>query len=389
MGVKIRERPKGSGVWWIYVDYRGKRKAKKIGSLGSAEEVKRQVEARLVLGKEFLPPERPVVPTLGDYFKKFQLSYLDDAAVRQTTRRGYISTFKNHILPVFKSKRLDEIARDDVEEFIGELVKQRNLAKNTIRLILSNLSAVMEHAMEHAKEKRRLIQINPVSKVTKFYKQARKVHQKIEPLTAEEVPVFLQAVVDNFPDHYPLFLCAIHTGMRSGELAGLQWGDIDFRGKYASVQRNVVNGRINPTKTDKDHNVDLSDQLLVALEELKRKRQAEWLKKGKNEIPDWVFSTREGNPAQMQSIVNRVYKQCLDRAKLRRRRFHDLRHTTATLMLEKGEPMAYVKEQLGHTSIKTTVDVYGHIKAGKNRDAVNRLPGLESKLPLVSEQAAR
>ena len=144
MGVKVRERIEGSGVWWVFINHRGKRKAKKVGSQESADEVKQQVEARLVLGKEFLPEEKPVCPTLGDYFKRFEKTYLAGAIVRQSTQRGYRGTFANHILPAFKSKRLDEITREKVEEFIGKLHGEKHLAKNYIRVIVSNLSAVLE-----------------------------------------------------------------------------------------------------------------------------------------------------------------------------------------------------------------------------------------------------
>src|SRR5215510_13495943 len=116
----------------------------------------------------------------------------------------------------------------------------------------------------------------------------RMVHE-IQPLTHEEVPIFLEAASNHFPEYFPLFLCAIHTGMRSGELAGLQWGDIDFSGKFIVVRRNYTRGRIEKTKTDQIRRVDLSDALLQELQELKRKRQAQYLARGKNEIPEWVF----------------------------------------------------------------------------------------------------
>ena len=73
--------------------------------------------------------------------------------------------------------------------------------------------------------------------------------------------------------------------------------------------------------------------------------------------------------------VEHFYK-CLEKAGLRRIRFHDLRHTFASLLIQNGEPLTYVKEQMGHSSIKMTVDVYGHLVPGANRQAVNRLPCL-------------
>ena len=142
------------------------------------------------------------------------------------------------------------------------------------------------------------------------------------------------------------------------------------------ARRNVVNGKVNPTKTSKERRIDLSDELLNTLDAFRRVHKAKWLARGKNEIPEWVFSNQEGNPTDMQNLKNRVFIRCLEKAGLRRIRFHDLRHTFASLLIQNGEPLAYVKEQVGHASIKMTVDVYGHLVPGANREVINRLPSL-------------
>lgn len=85
---------------------------------------------------------------------------------------------------------------------------------------------------------------------------------------------------------------------------------------------------------------------------------------------------KEGQQLEMQNVKNRFFLRCLEKAGLRRIRFHDLRHTFASLLIQNGESLAYVKDQLGHSSIKMTVDVYGHLVPGANRAAVNRLPAL-------------
>ena len=126
------------------------------------------------------------------------------------------------------------------------------------------------------------------------------------------VAVFLEAARLYYPEYFVLFLCAIHTGMRSGELAGLQWPDIDFNAMFLVVRRNFTRGRIEKTKTDQIRRVDLSDTLLHELDALKRHRQEEYLARGKNELPEWVFlspgriiwedgrtiSRREGPPVE-------------------------------------------------------------------------------------------
>ncbi len=142
------------------------------------------------------------------------------------------------------------------------------------------------------------------------------------------------------------------------------------------VRRQIVHGQIHLTKSEKVRRVDLSDDLLAVLQELRRQGKEKWLAKGRNEIPDWVLCNREGNPLDMHNVKNRHFYKCLEKAGLRRIRFHDLRHTFASLLIQNGESLAYVKDQLGHSSIKLTVDVYGHLVPGANRQAVNKLPSL-------------
>ena len=119
----------------------------------------------------------------------------------------------------------------------------------------------------------------------------------------------------------------------------------------------------------------MSDALIDTLRQYRQAKRKEWLKKGLNEIPRWVFANKQGNPPDMQNVKNRHFYPNLNKAGLRRIRFHDLRHTFASLLVQDGQPLAYVKEQL---SIALTVDVYAHLQPGANREAVNRLPSLEA-----------
>jgi len=170
----------------------------------------------------------------------------------------------------------------------------------------------------------------------------------------------------------------------------LQWPDIDFRNRFATVRRQFKDGDHSKTKTKKMRKVDISDVLLHELQVLKKLRKEDYLGRGKNEIPACVFLSpglivweegkpigrKEGQPLDMDNWRNRVFWKACDKAQIRRRRLHDTRHTFASILLMNGESPAYVKEQLGHSSIKMTVDVYGHFIPGANRQAVNKLPSL-------------
>ena len=103
------------------------------------------------------------------------------------------------------------------------------------------------------------------------------------------------------------------------------------------------------------------------------------------DLPPWVFPapTDANKPVNGAFVRFKVWYRILRRAGLRAIRLHDLRHTYASLLLAAGEPMIYVKEQLGHSSIQVTVDLYGHVQPGENRDAVNRLAALTSDTSLA------
>lgn len=325
------------------------------------------------MGQDPQPVEKPSIPTVDEYYTYYKRVYLD-VAVRDTTLAIYKTSFEKHILPKLGAKGMDDVTRADIEELVADLVKK--LAKPTIRMTLSCLRAMFGHALEHE-----IIGKNPVVKTTKMYANTTAKHETIEPLTAAETVKFLTKAQEldalakarrkDSMVYYPLLLTAIHTGLRSGELAGLQWGDIDFNGAFLMVRRNYVNGQIVSTKTKKQRRVDLSDALIAALQALRRKKQEDWLKQGKNEIPEWVFGNWDGNPVDMNNVKHRGFKVVLTKAGLRQIRFHDLRHTYASLLIQDGQSLAYVKDQLGHSSIKLTVDVYGHLVPGANRHAVN------------------
>ena len=175
------------------------------------------------------------------------------------------------------------------------------------------------------------------------------------------------------PREYPLFLCALRTGMRLGELLGLQWGDIDFQGRFIEVRRNRVAGRTTTPKNGKTRRVDMSMQLTQVLRALLTARKTEALQRGWKHVPDWVFCTEEGSPLDGDNLRHRVFYKVLAKAGLRRIRLHDLRHTFASLLIQNGESLAYVRDQLGHSSIQVTVDTYRHLIPGANRQAVDRL----------------
>ncbi|MCZ6876694.1 MAG: tyrosine-type recombinase/integrase [Acidobacteria bacterium] len=381
MGVRIREKVKGSGEWWIFVAHNGKRTSRKVGDRKAAEEVALKIQAKLTLG-ETLPEKKPPLPTLGEYYERFKSRYMK-MAIKESSYIVYDSAFRVHTLPQLGKLRLDEIDREHIEEFISVLMR-KDMAKDSIRVILGALRVLFNNAIE-----KKIIRENPVSSVGKFYRQAPVRHAKIEPLTEDESLLFLRTALEHEPEHYPLFLCSLHTGLRSGEVIALQWSDIDWNGKFIEIRRQLVRCRLTTLKTEhSQRRVDCSDDLLATLVALKKQRQEEVLKRGSNAISPWVFANEKGDRPDIGNIKVKNFKRVLRKAGLREIRYHDLRHTYASQLLAQGEPVTYVSQQLGHANPQITFKVYAHwIPNESQRQAVNRLPSLRRQTETVKSVA--
>ena len=164
----------------------------------------------------------------------------------------------------------------------------------------------------------------------------------------------------------------VRAGLRLGELLGLQWGDVDLNSRFLTIRRNLVRGLVTTPKSHQQRRVDVSQQLHDALLAWRRHERKRWLKKGKP-MPATVFTARGDGAALDDANVRHVLTRILEKAELRHIRIHDLRHTFASLLIQNGESLAYVKDQMGHASIQITVDTYGHLVPGGNRAAVDRL----------------
>jgi len=188
--------------------------------------------------------------------------------------------------------------------------------------------------------------------------------------------------------HYPILAAALYTGARQGELLALQWGDIDWHGKFIEIRRANWRGIISSPKSGKGRRVDLADHLAGILSEHGRVLVAEALKGGRP-MPEWVFPSEEGTALDAANL-RKVFAKVLKKAGLRHIRFHDLRHTFASWLIANGESLAYVKDQMGHHSIQITVDTYGHLIPGANREAVNRLAEMvENPQPIRNQEQKR
>jgi integrase len=362
MSVTLRKR---GSKWYVFVNYHGRRKNKCVGTRAAAEEVRRQLEAKLALGDLgfFAEGEGPA-PNFSDYAQQWLSGYAESEC-KPSTVRSYEQLLRIHVIPRFGERRLTEIEREQIKAFIADLSQCARFARNTLRLIVCALRTVLNAAVEDG-----IIESNPASKVGRFAKSEKPARQA-SAMSGAEAESFLAAVHDVCPEWHPFFLMALRSGLRKGELIALQWGDIQFGtsaddpNRYMLVQRNWSCGRFTSPKSKKSRRVDLSRQLRACLLELRDTRLLTAMMAGKTGITDdLVFPSQAGTVISPDNIVVRYMEPALERAGLRRFRFHDLRHTFGSLLIQGGASLPYVKDQMGHSSIQITVDTYGHLIAG-------------------------
>ena len=220
MGVKIRKR---CGKWYIFIDYHGRRKAKCVGTNRQvAEQVRRQVEAKLALGDFGVFEEADSqLPSFETYAEKW-LKQTAQVQCKPSTVIGYRRIVKLRLYPRFGDVPLDQITREQIKDFLGELALQGKLSRNTLRNTLCTIRVILNHAVEDG-----LIVRNPATGLGRFTKSEKPKFQAVA-LTREEAEHFLEAAQEVEPEFYPLFLTALRAGLWRGELVALRFGDIQF-----------------------------------------------------------------------------------------------------------------------------------------------------------------
>jgi integrase len=226
----------------------------------------------------------------------------------------------------------------------------------TIANALVPLREMLGHAVEWG-----YIAANPAVAV----KRPRPEHREMHFLTAPEVGKLLAAAGEEWGT---LLLCAVTTGMRRGELVGLRWGDVDWNGRRLWVRRSIgLHGAVQQPKSRGSVRAVAMTPTLVSA--LRRHRLASPF----SEEDDPIFASERGTPLDGGNMVKRALTPALRRAGLPQIRFHDLRHTFASLLIAQGEHPKYISEQLGHASVQITLDRYGHLMPQSYDEAGERL----------------
>ena len=347
---------KRRGRWVIdFYDNQGKRRWKTLPkgiTKAKAKESMREIEDQIARGI-YLPDKKiPIFSKVAKDWLEFKKQN-----VRDSTWVGYEGHLKHHFHDL-NPIRINRITIAKVEKFIADKqTKGMNLA--TLRKIIVTFNQVMSYAVRH-----KYIDYNPVRDAERPKSQGEEEKEKIRILTLVEIKVFLEVEADI--RYRTLFMLAIFSGARQGELLGLKWTDIDWFNNQVHIQRTYNKGKwYRPKSKNSDRKIDLGPSMMADLKK--------WRIACPKSNLDLIFPNGVGHPINQANMLNRHFFPALKAAEIPRIRFHDLRHTYASLLIEQGENIKYIQNQLGHSSPTVTLDVYAHIMNPVNQESARRL----------------
>jgi integrase len=285
---------------------------------------------------------------VGDYLDGWLDSIRD--TLRKRTWIRHEEVVRLHLKPSLGNTKLDRVSALQVQSLYRSKLDS-GLSPRTVQIIHVTLYKALKQAVKWALLPRNIAECVDPPKVPK---------KEIKPLSEEQVKRLLEAAQGDKLE--ALYVLAITTGMRSGELLGLQWEDVNLQAGIVQVRRSIFNGRIEaPKSASGNRNIRLTGTSIRALREHER-------------TGEWVFSSQAGTSISVHNLHNRSWKPLLVRAELpHTTRFHDLRHTCATLLLTKGVHPKIVQEMLGHSSITITLDTYSHVLPNMQQKAVEAM----------------
>lgn len=300
--------------------------------------------------------------TVGD----FLTGWLARKRVRPSTRRGYQTWVEQHLIPSLGRIRLEKLQPQDVDTMVNAKLAA-GLAPRTVHHIRAVLRAALAQAVRYELVPRNVATLsNPVPVPD----------HEMRVFTPAEARAFLAAVEGDRLE--ALYGVVLALGLRQGEALGLRWEDVDLESRrliVANALQRVRGGLILvPPKTRRSRRtIELPGAAVTALRTHKvRQLEERLLAGGRWKNTGHVFTTTIGTPLDGTSVT-KAFQRLLVRAGLPRLRFHDLRHSCATLLLVQGVPARVVMEILGHSSIALTMNTYSHVMPSLMREAADAM----------------
>ena len=318
--------------------------------------------------------------TVGRYLPEWLAAH--GMEIRPGTYIYYGKLIRLHLLPRLGGVRLVQLAPTTLQRLYADLVAEKatggaGLSPSSVAVIHQILHAALRRAAEHG-----LVARN----VADLVRPPRRVPPDIRPLSATQARALLEVARGERLE--AVFVLALASGLRIGELLALRWSDVDLERRQLSVRRTLswlpahLRGVSTPSfgepKTSRSRRrILLADPAIAALRTHRARQAEERLRAGTAWAAEWhesdlVFCSEAGEPLRGEH-VRRIHRRLLRAAALPRIRFHDLRHTCATLLLLANINPKVVSELLGHSSVAMTLDVYSHVLPDMQEDAAEVL----------------
>lgn len=304
--------------------------------------------------------------TVGQWLDEWFDAYAK-VKVRASSHQTYKGYIENHIKPNIGDIPIEKLTSLRLQKFYRKLLTEgrvpriesenqpKGLSAKTVRNIHQVISSAMSMAVKH-----KLILSNPAEGC-----ELPKVeHKEMHTIPAEQLGAFLREAKES--GVYELYYLDLATGLRRGELLGLKWDDIDLDQGAIHVRRQVyrIDGEVRevPLKTKHSYrSISISKDAVELLREMKTRR-----------VSEYVFPSPTGGPISPDSVLHMLHR-VLKRAGLPSMRFHDLRHSFATLALQNGVDIKTVSGMLGHFSAGFTLDTYAHVTTAAQKEAANTM----------------
>jgi integrase len=380
---KVKAKNKKGYTWSFTIDLgrdpeTGKRKQitrRGFESKKDAENAAAQLLLEIEKG-EYIQPKQITL-------KEFMIDWLENVAkqnVKPSTFAGYKGVVCKRIIPKFGHMKLEQIKPVMITKYYRSLINE-GLSEEYVEYIHSILKKAFDTAV-----KWEYVKSNIIHKVDK----PKRKRKQVNTWSIEECNRFLEyAKKDSKPHFYILYLLAIYTGMRRGEILGLKWTDVNFEQKKISVSRTLYYTKENGIFEQSTKNegsvrvISISD---FVINELKKHRIWQMERKLQFGIPysedGYITANSKGEPLNPNYVYNHFAKM-IEKAGVRKIRFHDLRHTHATIMLQLGEHPKVVSERLGHSSIEMTMNTYSHVTPDMQQESSDRFERALKKLHKV------
>lgn len=359
--VFLRKRSKNYIVYLEYFDKESnKRKQKNMGSYPLKRDATRRLnEIKEEIYKEelLLPNEMNIENFILDFLEKYKIN------ISITTYNNYMRVCKKYIIPLLGDIKLCDIRPIHIQNYVDDLVGL--LSPKTIKIHLNILNLAFKRAYRLKLIKENVVQFVEIPKSKKF---------KNEIYTAEDMRILLEKCHGTSLE-LPIII-ASGLGLRISEILGLTWNNIDFNDFTITVDKITTRDKgkviLKDPKTESSvRTISAPKEIILMLKQLKKDRLSAKLK-GEKTHRELIFYDKNLEPIA-PDVISKKFKYFLETNGLKHIRFHDLRHSHVTMLIEAKVPIKVISERVGHSSVNTTLNIYSHALKEMDQEASNKI----------------